>query len=129
MILSGFLAPDGMFTKCEHWGHLSAAENITNEVYAQRTLEGIQAEEYLLDRGYVVFYADGVQHRFLSKSCDAGQLLLLTGEQKNFIIDNLSNANNSKQKEELENLLLSDMEYQENSILSRMEERLLMHQA
>lgn len=128
MILSGFLAPDGYYTECVRWSHLSTAERIAHEVYEQKAFEGLQAEEYLLDQGYVIFYMDGVQHRFQVKVCDVVKPLPLTSQQKDFMVKNLSRANNFRQRMEMENLLHYDMECQENGILSRMEERLFMYQ-
>ncbi|MCH5267660.1 MAG: hypothetical protein J1E62_04875 [Lachnospiraceae bacterium] len=123
MVLSGFLALDGRFTKCEQWAHLPTAEMLVKTKYAIEFFSGIQAEEFLLDHGYVIFYQNGIQHRFQAKEYGAGAWLLLSGEQKDFIIKHLSGANNPGQRLEMERLLLHDMEYQEHSILTRMEER------
>ena len=63
MELCGFLAGDGTFTFCECWQHVASAQKLVQETYGEY-LTGIRAENFLMEKGYVVYYANSVQHRF-----------------------------------------------------------------
>lgn len=123
MELCGFLAPDGTFTECEYWSHTATAESIANGKYNQTFYSGIQAEDFLYEKGYVGFYARSASHRFVVGEGKEKRIVLLTDEQKDFIINNLANANNNDQRVEIENILAYDSDYREDSILSRMEDK------
>lgn len=123
MELCGFLAPDGTFTECECWSHTATAESIVNGKYNQNFYSGIQAEDFLYEKGYVGFYARSASHRFVVSEGEERRIILLTDEQKDFIINNLVNANNDDQRAEIENILAYDSDYREDSILSRMEDK------
>lgn len=113
MTLCGFLAPDGSYTECQPWSHMSTAREICESLFKVE-LNGIDAENFLFDQGYVIFYARGVSRRAFVD----GNLVLLTSEQVNFIVDNLENANNSDQRKELDALLQDHEAISEGSILS-----------
>ena len=91
MELCGFLAGDGTFTFCECWQHVASAQKLVQETYGEY-LTGIRAENFLMEQGYVVYYANSVQHRFCIGFGAKSRMMLLTAEQKDFIVANLSNA-------------------------------------
>ena len=91
MELCGFLAGDGTFTFCECWQHVASAQKLVQETYGEY-LTGIRAENFLMEKGYVVYYANSVQHRFCIGFGAKSRMMLLTAEQKDFIVANLSNA-------------------------------------
>lgn len=111
MELCGFLAGDGTFTFCECWQHVASAQKLVQETYGEY-LTGIRAENFLMEQGYVVYYANS-------------RMMLLTAEQKDFIVANLSNALTVEQRKSMEALLRQDEECQEKSVLSRMEAKYL----
>ena len=88
-------------------------------------LTGIRAENFLMEKGYVVYYANSVQHRFCIGFGAKSRMMLLTAEQKDFIVANLSNALPVGQRKSMEALLRQDEECQEKSVLSRMEAKYL----
>ena len=116
MALCGFLAPDGTFTECDSWEHTSTAQEIA-EKCNQSFLNGIQAENFLFDAGYVGFYSRDASHRFIVGKGKERKILLLTDKQKDFIISNLINANNDEQKKAMQEILEHDDGYREYSIL------------
>ena len=110
----GYLAPDGKFTACFTYNHTDCAMKICNDlgVYFQSFT---QAEDYLLDSGYICFRArDVLYHTFASdeykKYCNISQefvVNLLTDAQKFFIDKHNQDAdwNNSDQAEDIHKLL------------------------
>lgn len=54
MAIIGFLPPDGVFIPCHSWGHMDTAIRICKDLN-QKFTNGVEAEEYLLQLGYVVF--------------------------------------------------------------------------
>lgn len=125
MELCGFLAPDGTFTECECWSHVPTAEGIANGTYNKKFYSGVQAEDFLFDKGYVGFYARNASHRFVIGRGEERKILLLTDEQKDFIINNLVNANNDEQRTEMQKILEYDDAYREDSILHHYENKIL----
>lgn len=99
-MLIGFLAMDGTYTECEPWAHLTTAQTICKEQFG-KILNGIAAEDYLYDQGYVIFYARGASNRFLRNDC----FCPLSTEQLDFIIGHLKESNNEDQRTEIENML------------------------
>ena len=124
MELCGFLAGDGTFTFSECWQHVASAQKLVQETYGEY-LTGIRAENFLMEKGYVVYYANSVQHRFCIGFGAKSRMMLLTAEQKDFIVANLSNALTVEQRKSMEALLRQDEECQEKSVLSRMEAKYL----
>lgn len=104
MELCGFLAGDGTFTFCECWQHVASAQKLVQETYGEY-LTGIRAENFLMEQGYVVYYANSVQHRFCIGFGAKSRMMLLTAEQKDFIVANLSNALTVEQRKSMEALL------------------------
>lgn len=123
MRLIGFLAPDGTYTQCPSYAHMETARMVCKESYDKIFHSGIDAENFLLEQGYVGFYARGASKHFFEK--DTGKLMLLTDEQRDFIINNLINVNNFDQKLDVEQILEYDHDYREDSILSHCEEKFL----
>ena len=101
MELCGFLAGDGTFTFCECWQHVASAQKLVQETYGEY-LTGIRAENFLMEKGYVVYYANSVQHRFCIGFGAKSRMMLLTAEQKDFIVANLSNALTVEQRKSME---------------------------
>ena len=124
MSLCGFLAPDGKYTACEPWTHMHTAEVIVQEKYKQEHLFGMQAEDYLYEQGYVFFYSRNAGKRFMGNE-SVKKILLLTDEQNDFIIANLCSANNDAQRKDMDEILEWDADYREDSILTRMEDKLI----
>ena len=105
MELCGFLAEDGTFTYCECWQHVASAQKLVQEIYGEY-LTGIRAENFLMEKGYVIYYAHSVQHRFC----------IGFGAKSRITIE---------QRKSMEALLRQDEECQEQSVLSRMEAKYL----
>lgn len=57
--LVGFLAPDGTFTHCQYFGHMDGAEKLVKKVF-NKTCNGVEAENFLIEVGYVILYASSV---------------------------------------------------------------------
>ena len=120
-MLSGFLAPDGIYTECEYFGHMSAAKIIVEEKY-NKSLGGWDAEKFLYEQGYVGFYARNVGHTWRSKINK--RIITLTDEQRDFIIAHLEDANNDDQKRSMFEMLEWDDAYREDSILHHYEAKI-----
>ena len=121
-MLCGFLAPDGTYTECPIFAHTEAALDICEEVYGEEFFNGIQAEDYLYEKGYVVFYARNARYRFFLNNQDRSrkerEVNLLTDTQIDFIINHLETANNFEQKGDMLELLEWNSDIKEDSILA-----------
>ena len=84
---------------------------------------GVRAENFLLENGYIELNTRSVYYRFFVG--DDKQLVLLTSQQKDFLINNLSNANNPAQQKEMQELLERNDDLQSRSILRCIENRFL----
>ena len=82
MGLCGFLAPNGKYTECPSWSHLSTAIDICNEVYNKDFYSGIEAEDFLFNQGFVEFNARSASKRYIVDK----KILLLSDEQKDFLV-------------------------------------------
>ena len=120
-MLIGFLAPDGTYTECEHFGHMDHAKDLVEEGY-DKILNGIDAERFLYENGYVGFYARNVGHEWLSKV--DRHIITLTDEKRDFIIMHLEDTNNDDQKKSMFELLEWDDAYREDSILHHYEAKI-----
>lgn len=120
--LVGLLAPDGIWTECESWTHLDTAQEICDKFYNKEFIFGYQAENFLYDKGYVIFSARGVSHKSIMND---GTIVLLSQEQKDFIINNLSKANNNDQRESIIEMLKLDDDLREDSFISVIENKYL----
>lgn len=121
MGLCGFLAPDGTYTECSSWEHLSTSLDICKRVYEKDFRSRLDAENYLFDIGYVEFNSRGASKRYIVD----GKILLLSSAQKDFLIENLSNANNDDQRKEIMEILDYDDGYREDSMLNHYEKKIV----
>lgn len=120
MELCGFLAPDGTFTECPSFAHMSTAQDITEKVYNREFYFGLQAEDFLYEQGYVGFYARSANHNWIVND----KICLLTDAQIDFIINNMSKAFNDEQAEAIKELLEWNDCYKEDSILHHYENKI-----
>ncbi|MGF7011957.1 hypothetical protein M2146_002511 [Lachnospiraceae bacterium PF1-22] len=116
-MICGFLSPKGKFIKCEPHDHLYIARKLVSKVYRVKVQRSSDAEEYLLQLGYVIYSARGVRKSWMSN--DGSGKILLTDVQKTFVINNICNANNKDQEDSIMELLKWDDDLREDSILSR----------
>lgn len=118
-MLCGFLAPDGTYTECPIFAHSEAALDICDEVYGEEFLNGILAEDYLYEKGYVIFYARNARYKFFLVNQDGTrEVNLLTDVQIDFIINHLETANNYEQNNDMLELLEWNNDVKEDSILA-----------
>lgn len=115
----GFLAPDGAFKKCAPWEHTKKVKEIILRKYGLEFKSGLQAEDYLYEQGYVIFFARGANFKFNTSS----GMRTLTKEQRDFLSGHLNEANNDEQRGYMEQILQYDQELREDNILLRMEEK------
>ena len=121
MGLCGFLAPNGTYTECPSWSHLSTAIDICNNIYEKDFYSGIEAEDFLFNHGFVEFNARSASKRYIVDK----KILLLSDEQKDFLVKNLENANNQEQKDAIMEILDYDDGYREDSILNHYERKIV----
>jgi len=119
MSLVGFLAPDGTWSECECFGHMSFAKIIAKARYDKVFDSGYDAERFLYENGYVGLYARNAGHTWLSEVDK--RIITLTDEQRDFIITHLEDANNDDQKKSMLEMLEWDDAYREESILHHYE--------
>lgn len=112
--LCGFLAPDGTFYQCPAYGHMSEAERITQTVLHVHLKNGVDAERFLLMKGYVAFYARRVGFLatgvFKNCGCDSEErvIRLLTDEQIAFLEDALTFCNLEEKRNCMKEILEED---------------------
>lgn len=97
----GFLSPSGEFIECNSWEHTSVAGVICLQAYDIDKC-GIQAEDYILSKGYLVIRARDV---YMSYWDTNGCGKTLSKEQLNWILENKNNFN-EMQKEDINDILL-----------------------
>ncbi len=95
----GFLKPDGTLIACEHYEHTSKAFDICSELNIP-CMSGIDAEDKLLDLGYVEIRARDVIHRIgFYKEDEDGNLLdevrHLTEEQRAYLTEHYEKYNDN----------------------------------
>ena len=98
----GFLSPNGKFYSCEPWCHLDAAETICDQVYNKYFPFRDEAENYLLQKGYLELRQ---KDSFMSMFDAKGKPIFLSKKQIKFLTDNAENLS-VKQKADLSKLLL-----------------------
>lgn len=86
-------------------------------------LTGVRAENFLLDHGYIELNTRSVYYKLSIENDKSPRLL--TSQQKDFLINNLPNANNAAQLKDMKKLLDRNDELQSMSILSFVEEKYL----
>jgi hypothetical protein len=99
---NGFLKPDGTLISCESYEHTSKALDICMELDIP-CKSGIDAEDKLLDLGYVEIRARDVIHRIgVFKEDKDGNLLdeirHLTEEQRTYLTEHYEEYNDSLRK-------------------------------
>lgn len=92
---TGYLTPQGILLECESYEHLEkakeAVEGITNTSWIK---SGLEAENYLLDLGYIVVRArDAYANLGYGHSKDPDKFLHLTAEQKKWLENNYEDFN------------------------------------
>lgn len=92
---NGYLSPEGILEECESYGHTDKAKEIC-ESLGQCHFTGIRAEEYLLDRGYVVVRTRDVYAKLGYVHGDSFQHL--TDKQRKWLEDNYNSFMREKQK-------------------------------
>ena len=102
-MLCGYLLQDATYIECGSYEHLETAKEIAHKYYNETIKSGIKAEDFLYEKGVVGFFSRNAGHRFISE--EKGNILLLTKEQLDFIINNLDNANNDEQKNAIKEIL------------------------
>ena len=103
-MLSGFVSPDGTYTYCESYEHLDVAQTIVSKLCGT-IINRIRAEDYLFEHGYIELNSRGATFRFFIEDGTSKRMRGLSEEQKDFLINNLSNANNDSQLEDMQRLL------------------------
>lgn len=98
--LCGFLSPNGIFTEAEPYEHMEIATEIVEKEYG-KTLSGIESERLLLEKGYIGFYSRDVGFQWFVNHF----IRPLTDEQVTFVVENMKYANNSQQKQSIQELL------------------------
>lgn len=110
--LCGFLSPNGIFKEAAPYEHMEIATEIVEKKYGQ-TLSGIESERLLLEKGYIGFYARNVDFQwFVNHS-----IRPLTDEQVTFVVENMKYANNSQQKQSIQELLERNDDVKSRNIL------------
>ena len=98
----GFLRPDGTLIPCEHYEHTNKAFDICKELNIPYR-SGIDAENKLLDLGYVEIRARDVIHRigFYKEDKDGNvldEVRHLTEEQRNYLTGHYEEYNTALMK-------------------------------
>lgn len=115
MKLCGFLSPRGKFIECDSYEHLSTAKEICEKTFKVE-LTGIKAEDFLYDKNYVGFYSRNASKRW--HHSETKNLMLLTSSQIEFIVNNLDNALNKDQLEEIMEVLKWNDDFKEDLALN-----------
>lgn len=96
----GYLSPEAKFYPCESYEHTSYAEELCESIYLKEVSRGLLAEDYLLEKGWIVFRARDVYNKPNGS---------ITKEQLEFINDNMDQiVVNDDIKETLSDMLLMD---------------------
>ena len=104
----GFLSPDGEFIECESWEHTSKASEICESKYSAE-LSGIQAEDYILAKGFLVIRARDVYMSFWDEK---KAFKYLSDKQIEWLSSHTDELNNM-QKEDLNDILLDNKHHRE----------------
>lgn len=110
--LCGFLSPNGIFTEAEPYEHMEIATEIVEKEYG-KTLSGIESERLLLEKGYIGFYSRDVGFQWFVNHF----IRPLTDEQVTFVVENMKYANNSQQKQSIQELLERNDDVKSRNIL------------
>lgn len=94
----GFLSPEAVLYECASYDHLSTAIKIC-EGLGKVCYNGIEAEDYLMDLGWVVVRARDVYGRIGYPRLDNGQKIVrLTDVQKAWLVGHYEDMPTDKQR-------------------------------
>ena len=110
--LYGFLSPNGIFKEVAPYEHMEIATEIVEKEYG-KTLSGIESERLLLENGYIGFYSRDVGFQWFVNHF----IRPLTDEQVTFVVENMKYANNSQQKQSIQELLERNDDVKSRNIL------------
>ena len=110
--LCGFLSPNGIFKEVAPYEHMEIATEIVEKKYWQ-TLSGIESERLLLENGYIGFYSRDVGFQWFVNHF----IRPLTDEQVTFVVENMKYANNSQQKQSIQELLERNDDVKSRNVL------------
>ena len=97
----GFLAPNGDFIECESWEHMSFALDLVEKMKDapdKAKFNGLTAEEYLQELGYIVVRASDVYGLMGRIVDDRGHRLHMTDIQIKWLEDNYDYFPKDKQE-------------------------------
>ena len=92
--------------------HMEIATEIVEKEYG-KTLSGIESERLLLENGYIGFYSRDVGFQWFVNHF----IRPLTDEQVTFVVENMKYANNSQQKQSIQELLERNDDVKSRNIL------------
>ena len=97
----GFLSPAGELTPCESFEHLDVAKELAEKLSGEKYYNRLLAEEYLLDKGYVVVRARDVYASlgYIHYKEGDDTFYHLTDEQKQWLIAHYDSFPRDKQEE------------------------------
>lgn len=110
--LCGFLSPNGIFKEVAPYEHMEIATEIVEKEYG-KTLSGIESERLLLENGYIGFYSRDVEFQWFVNHF----IRPLTDEQVTFVVENMKYANNSQQKQSIQELLERNDDVKSRNVL------------
>lgn len=110
--LCGFLSPNGIFKEVAPYEHMEIATEIVEKEYG-KTLSGIESERLLLENGYIGFYSRDVGFQWFVNHF----IRPLTDEQVTFVVENMKYANNSQQKQSIQELLERNNDVKSRNVL------------
>ena len=110
--LCGFLSPNGIFKEVALYEHMEIATEIVEKEYG-KTLSGIESERLLLENGYIGFYSRDVGFQWFVNHF----IRPLTDEQVTFVVENMKYANNSQQKQSIQELLERNDDVKSRNVL------------
>lgn len=110
--LCGFLSPNGIFKEAAPYEHMEIATEIVEKEYG-KTLSGIESERLLLENGYIGFYSRDVGFQWFVNHF----IRPLTDEQVTFVVENMKYANNSQQKQSIQELLERNDDVKSRNVL------------
>lgn len=110
--LCGFLSPNGIFKEVAPYEHMEIATEIVEKEYG-KTLSGIESERLLLENGYIGFYSRDVGFQWFVNHF----IRPLTDEQVTFVVENMKYANNSEQKQSIQELLERNDDVKSRNVL------------
>lgn len=110
--LCGFLSPNGIFKEVAPYEHMEIATEIVEKEYG-KTLSGIESERLFLENGYIGFYSRDVGFQWFVNHF----IRPLTDEQVTFVVENMKYANNSQQKQSIQELLERNDDVKSRNVL------------